>query len=177
MTFLCLIVGIGVMLSSWKIETSEYEEKTKSLYQFPLKRQTKSLCIQSNNTLSTHQGRLKYSYDFLLPQGTEIYASRSGIVQETLSTVSGIGNFKGNFISILHPDSTLAIYGHLKKNGILVAIGDSIKAGQLIGYSGFTGRCVYPHLHFHVEKKGQTIPVTFSDLSNDTGIALFLHAY
>jgi len=56
----------------------------------------------------------------------------------------------GNYISIQHADGSVANYWHLKKDGVLVNIGDSIKAGQLIGMSGNTGYSAFPHLHFEV---------------------------
>ena len=109
--------------------------------------------------------------------GTEIYASRDGIVNETLKTVGSIGFFKGNFVSILHNDSTIAIYAHLKKNSIIVNVGDTIKTGQLIGYSGCNGMAIYPHLHIHILKNGQSIPFVFNNLKNESGIPNFLHSY
>jgi hypothetical protein len=177
-----LILGITItsfiVLRSWGINENEYPQKKDSLYEFPVKRKCKSLCIQGNNTLSTHStGIHKYSYDILLPMGTEIYATRDGIVNETLKTIGSIGFFKGNFVSILHRDSTIAIYAHLKKNSIVVNVGDTIKTGQLIGYSGCNGIAIYPHLHIHILKDGQSIPFVFSDLDNESGIPMFLHSY
>lgn len=179
---LFLILGIATMsfivLRSWDINENEYPAKKDSPYTFPVKRKCKSLCIQGNNTLSTHsEGIHKYSYDILLPIGTAIYASRDGIVNETLKTVGSIGFLQGNFVSIVHGDSTIAIYAHLKKNSIVVNAGDTVKAGQLIGYSGCNGMAVYPHLHIHILKNGQSIPFVFSDLDNETGIPIFLHSY
>ena len=60
-------------------------------------------------------------------------------------------NFE-NFVEIRHGDE-YSYYGHLKKNGVLVKIGDKVRAGQLIGYSGATGwmaNIKEPHLHFMV---------------------------
>ena len=167
-----------MVLRSWTIHENEYPKKEDSPYKFPVKRQSKSLCIQGNNTLSTHkEGIHKYSYDILLPMGTAIYASRDGIVNETLTNVGSIGFFKGNFVSIIHQDSTIAVYAHLKKNSIVVNVGDSIKTGQLIGYSGCNGMAIYPHLHIHVLKNGKSIPFSFNDLQNESGIPMFLDAY
>jgi murein DD-endopeptidase MepM/ murein hydrolase activator NlpD len=179
---LLLLFGIVLMsfivLRTWRINENEYPQKKDSPYKFPVKRQSKSLCIQGNNTLSTHkEGIYKYSYDILLPMETEIYASRDGIVNETLKKVGSIGFFKGNFVSILHNDGTVAIYAHLKKNSIVVNVGDTIKTGQLIGYSGCNGMAIYPHLHMHILKNEQSIPFVFSDFQNESGMPEFLHSY
>ncbi|MFT3704156.1 MAG: M23 family metallopeptidase [Agriterribacter sp.] len=177
LTLLALMLVSFVVLRSWGINEKEYPQKVNSPYKFPVKRKSKSLCIQGNNTLSTHKGVHKYSYDILLPMGTEIYASRDGVVNETLSTVGSIGFFKGNFVSILHNDSTIAIYAHLTKNSILVKAGDTVRTGQLVGYSGCNGMAIYPHLHMHILKNGKSIPFVFNDLSNESGIPYFLKSY
>lgn len=178
---LFIILGISLIsftvLRSWSIDKNEYPKKNNSPYQFPLKRESKSLCIQANNTLSTHKGEYKYSYDILLPMGTAIYASRNGIVKECLTTVGSLGFFKGNFVSVLHNDSTIAIYAHLKKNSIVVNVGDTVKTGDLIGYSGWNGMALYPHLHMHVLKNGQSIPFVYNDLQNESGMPEFLNSY
>lgn len=65
-----------------------------------------------------------------------------------------------------HSDETLATYSHLKQNGVVVKVGEMIKRGQLLGYSGKTGYAQGPHLHFIVYRasdgKGRvSIPVKF----------------
>ena len=67
---------------------------------------------------------------------------------------------------VRHGDATLANYAHLKKDGAVVKVGDTIEAGDLIGYSGNTGFSSGPHLHFSVFKtrngsQRQTLPVKF----------------
>ena len=72
----------------------------------------------------------------------------------------------GNFVTIEHDDATLGTYYHLKKFGAYVKVGDIVKRGELIGYSGNTGYSSGPHLHFEVYKITdkrtiQSIPVKF----------------
>ena len=67
-----------------------------------------------------------------------------------------------NRIVILHKDGTFASYVHLKYKGTLVKVGDQVKRGQKIGYSGNTGQSSGPHLHFVVRKENDlAIPVYF----------------
>ena len=72
----------------------------------------------------------------------------------------------GNFVAIEHRDGTFATYYHLKKDGVLVRIGESVDRGDQLGYSGNTGYSSGPHLHFQVykavdAKNIESIPVKF----------------
>jgi murein DD-endopeptidase MepM/ murein hydrolase activator NlpD len=58
---------------------------------------------------------------------------------------------RSNFIRILHGDGTMALYAHLKPEGVLVRAGQSVSVGQEIGLSGNTGFSTAPHLHFVVQ--------------------------
>lgn len=99
----------------------------------------------------------KHSIDFMVPIGTPVRAAASGIVvdEKDNSNQGGVNRkyekFE-NFVEIRHGDE-YSYYGHLKKKGVLVKIGDKVEVGQLIGYSGATGwmaNIKEPHLHFMV---------------------------
>ena len=103
--------------------------------------------------------------------GTTICAARTGVVIASYGE-SKRGGLKdeylndGNHVIIEHSDGSQAMYWHLQFKGALVNVGDTVKAGQVIGRSGNTGYSAFPHLHFEVQgktKDGSTtqIPVRF----------------
>jgi murein DD-endopeptidase MepM/ murein hydrolase activator NlpD len=95
--------------------------------------------------------------DFALPEGTPVLAARDGVVMQVEGDFEQAGldkeKFGGrsNFIRILHGDGTMALYAHLKPEGVLVRAGQSVGVGQEIGLSGNTGFSTAPHLHFVVQ--------------------------
>jgi hypothetical protein len=60
----------------------------------------------------------------------------------------------GNYISINHGDSLYTLYAHLKKNSMMVHVGDSVIQGQRIAKVGSSGKTTDPHCHFEVYKNG-----------------------
>lgn len=108
---------------------------------------------QGYNGTFSHQN--ENSLDFIMPEGTEVLASREGLVIEIVQNNNKSCPTKscapfGNYISILHSDGTIAQYYHLQQNGVQVKPGDSVTKGQFIAYSGNTGWSSGPHLHFNV---------------------------
>lgn len=75
--------------------------------------------------------------------GTPIYAVADGEVKAVKDNPTGYGYY----IAIDH-GGWGTLYGHLNKFN--VKVGQSIKAGQIIGYSGNTGLSEAPHLHFEI---------------------------
>lgn len=59
----------------------------------------------------------------------------------------------GNHIVISHKSIIFTRYGHLLKNSILVNVGDSVKAGQIIAIMGNSGRSETRHMHFELGTK------------------------
>ncbi|MEO8000895.1 MAG: M23 family metallopeptidase [Arenimonas sp.] len=110
-----------------------------------------------NGEFSHHDEQNRYAVDFIVPIGTPVLAARSGVVMETIGNYNGGGQnaklyaSRANFIRILHDDGSMALYAHLKENGILVNAGQRVGLGEVIGYSGNTGFSSGPHLHFALQ--------------------------
>ena len=101
--------------------------------------------------------------DIGLETGDAVYAAFDGVVRVDMPTRMSGGY--GNVIVIRHVNGLETYYGHLSKR--LVKSGDIVKAGELIGYGGSTGRSTGPHLHFETRYMGQSFdPERIFDLEN-----------
>ncbi len=108
----------------------------------------------NNNPCGGHQGSYKYGYDFDMPIGSVVVASRKGYVTEVRNNnPDGVQLTLGNenLVKILHDDGTTTAYSHLKQYSILVKMGEFVQQGDTLGQSGNSGYTDnFPHLHFHL---------------------------
>jgi murein DD-endopeptidase MepM/ murein hydrolase activator NlpD len=88
--------------------------------------------------------------DIGVPSGTPIRAAASGRV--ALLQSEGASGGYGNFTCIQHTGVMSTCYAHQSR--FAVSLGQSVSQGQVIGYSGCTGLCFGPHLHFEVRING-----------------------
>ena len=89
--------------------------------------------------------------DIGLNRGDAVYAAFDGVVRAALPTKMTGGY--GNVLVIRHLNGLETYYGHL--SSYVVGSGDIVRAGELIGYGGSTGRSTGPHLHFETRYMGQ----------------------
>jgi hypothetical protein len=68
----------------------------------------------------------------------------------------GIADASGNFVMLDIGGGRIATYEHMKQ-GAPVAVGDRVKAGQVVGFLGFTGQASAPHLHFHLADRASIL--------------------
>ncbi|QPG05545.1 M23 family metallopeptidase [Salinimonas marina] len=142
-------------------------------YQIPLQPAKKYPLVQGVNGRYSHQGASRYAYDFAAPVGTLVYAARAGTVLNLKQDFTRGGPDPSlaryaNYISILHADGTTGEYYHLKPDGVVVAIGQSVSARQHIGFTGNTGFSSVPHLHFAVYRAlpdggYESVPIRFTE--------------
>lgn len=126
--------------------------KSKNKYSLPIGKKDNK---QTRTDSPAHVGKLKHAVDFTCDEGTEILAAQDGEVV-WVKQDSKIGGpdkkywYDGNRIVIKHNNKEYSGYEHLKYKGAKVKVGDKVKKGQIIGYSGNTGYTFGPHLHFEV---------------------------
>ncbi len=92
--------------------------------------------------------------DLAGPLGTPIYAARDGEV-----IAAGPADGFGNWIVLQHDANGKrvdTVYGHMQRSGVLVRVGQKVKAGEMIGRIGNEGQSTGPHLHFEVWDGGRS---------------------
>ena len=93
--------------------------------------------------------------DIPLKTGEPIYAAFAGKVRYSRYNTGGFGNL----VIIRHENGLETWHAHLSKRN--VAVNDYVKAGQVIGFGGSTGRSRGPHLHFETRYCDQTFDPQF----------------
>ena len=88
--------------------------------------------------------------DIAAPEGADVYAPLDGVV-----LLSEEFFYRGNIIYIDHGNGLISSFSHLQKS--LVKKNRKVKAGDLIGKVGKTGRVTGPHLHWEVSILGTTV--------------------
>ena len=126
-------------------------------YGYPLR--TRDLRVEQGfgGSYSHNDEQNRYAVDFAAPIGTEVVAARDGTVMQVENDFDKAGlnreqlGGRANFVRIVHEDGTMAVYAHLREGGVMVRVGQRVRAAQLIGYSGNTGFTSGPHLHFSLQ--------------------------
>jgi len=95
-------------------------------------------------------GTLHPGIDIGVPTGTPIHAAAAGKVIYC-GWMSGYGNLE----MIDHGGGIATLYGH--ESRVAAPCGAEVAQGQIIGYSGCTGFCTGPHVHFEVRVNGNPV--------------------
>lgn len=180
-----LLVLLGAGLAAYAVFTgprnlSSYPPAAESPYLLPYPAGVTWRCVQSNRAIVSHRGGEQYAYDFYMPEGSDVCASRAGEVVTVVQHHDGHGyRWPNNKVVVRHDDGTLAAYLHIQKDGSRVAAGDLVARGQVIAASGHVGNSMMPHLHFHVSDpaRGGTIPLSFADVKRHAGVPRMFFRY
>jgi len=108
------------------------------------------------------EGAFHTGLDISVNKGTPVKATGDGVVLH-----AEWGGQYGKLVVIDHGNGIQTYYAHL--SGFSVVPGQGIRRGDVIGYSGMTGRASGPHLHYEVRRGG--IPMNPSKYLNSTQAA------
>jgi murein DD-endopeptidase MepM/ murein hydrolase activator NlpD len=115
-----------------------------------------------------HYVRMHDGVDVGAPYGTPIHATADGRV-----LFAGRKGGYGNFVMLSAGGNLTTGFGHMSR--IAVHPGESVRAGDVIGFVGMTGLTTGPHVHYEVRRGGVPInplSVTLSAVSQLSGDAL-----
>jgi len=107
----------------------------------------------SSRSISQYFGGGHTGIDYMANVGTPVMAASGGRV---VIISSGWSGGYGNQIVIDHGSGRATRYAHL--SSINVGTGGYVSRGQVIAYSGNTGRSSGPHLHFELIVNGRPVP-------------------
>lgn len=119
--------------------------------------------LPNSHIISPYGGKRNHSgIDIKTKPNDNVLAAFDGVVTRSQPHFG-----YGNCIVIKHFDGLETLYSHQSKN--LVKVGDVVKAGQVIGLTGRTGRATTEHLHFEMLWKGRRFnPTMVFNMSNHT---------
>jgi murein DD-endopeptidase MepM/ murein hydrolase activator NlpD len=96
------------------------------------------------------EGALHTGVDISAAMGTPVHASADGIVARAEYS----GGY-GRMVVIDHGNGMHTWYAHLSKYEVVP--GQEIRRGEVLGYSGASGKVTAPHLHFEVRLGGSAV--------------------
>lgn len=147
-----LIAAVPAMTYAETISMNQVAEgqvvQNETLYISPVDIEAEILSVfGEQRTGYTHQG-----IDLRLPIGTPIYAVADAIVIKAAPDSKGVDAGGGHIIMLDHGNGVQTWYMHL--DAYAVSLGDKVKKGQIIGFSGSSGDSTTPHLHFEYRVNG-----------------------
>lgn len=142
--------NVAVINKYYSVSKELYEKLRSVPLGYPYRGEMSSEYGYRTNPFGGSGGEFHSGIDFRGDIGDEIKASADGFVK----TADWYGGY-GNAVVIDHKYGLSTVYGHLFR--VNVTSGQFVKAGDVIGYLGSTGRSTGPHLHYEIRKNGSDI--------------------
>jgi murein DD-endopeptidase MepM/ murein hydrolase activator NlpD len=127
------------------LEIKLYEMDTSEYWHLPLDRNIVT------SDFGLRRAVWHFGVDIRVKTGDPVYAVFDGVVRITGYDRRGFGHF----VLIRHKNGLETLYGHLSRR--FVKLGQELKAGDIIGNGGNSGRSTAPHLHFEIRYSGNAI--------------------
>ncbi len=107
-----------------------------------------------------YRGKIVHTgIDIALKKGTPVHSSFDGVVR----MAKYYGGY-GKVVVVRHLNGIETLYGHLSK--INVKVNQKVKAGDIVGLGGRTGRATANHLHFETRYNGNAFnPIIMMDFA------------
>lgn len=107
-----------------------------------------------------YRGKIVHTgIDIALKKGTPVHSSFDGVVR----MAKNYGGY-GKVVVVRHLNGIETLYGHLSK--INVKVNQKVKAGDIVGLGGRTGKATANHLHFETRYNGNAFnPIIMMDFA------------
>lgn len=163
--------GINIQKVSFEEVKNYYNENQEKMKHIPAIKPTKDRVLSGfgmrYHPLLGYQ-RMHEGLDFRADIGDEVYATGDGVVK-----VARLRGTYGQVIEIDHGFGFRTLYAHLSAFAQGIKPGTQVKRGDLIAFSGNSGRSEGPHLHYEVYKDNKAVdPINY--LFADTSPEEFL---
>lgn len=142
----------------YKIDPSEFKDTINIVLYDSLAGQHWAMPMaqcRATSTFGMRWQRWHYGIDIGLVTGDPVMACFDGVVRISRYNPGGYGNY----VMIRHYNGLETLYGHLSASK--VEVGQFVKAGEVIGLGGSTGRSTGPHLHFEVRYAGNAFDPSY----------------
>ncbi|MGZ6132354.1 MAG: M23 family metallopeptidase, partial [Myxococcaceae bacterium] len=112
-----------------------------------------SFPVSQTHNIGSHVGNDAWAWDFRMPEGTPVVAALDGVVRLARGDSEEGGcdpsmARKANYVVLEHAGNLETQYLHFTT--VSVVVGQHVRRGDLLGYSGKTGWACGAHLHFKV---------------------------
>lgn len=115
--------------------------------------------------------RMHHGIDLRAKEGTPVVATADGFVEYSANSKTGYGYL----VVLSHNYGFKTRYGHLMSMDV-VRVGQWVKKGEIIAYSGNTGLSTGPHLHYEIRFLERTIdPLNFLNWNLSSFNEIFLN--
>ena len=105
---------------------------------------------EREDPFSAGEGEIHAGVDISAVMGTPVRAAADGVV----FGAEYFGGY-GRMVTIDHGNGMRTRYAHLSRFDVIP--GQEIRRGEILGYSGASGRVTSPHLHFEVRLGGNAV--------------------
>ena len=105
--------------------------------------------------------RSGFRVDVLAAADGVVSGRRDGMVDRLVQSDSARAQVKdrecGNGVRIDHGSGWQTQYCHMRRGSVQVRNGDAVRAGDVLGQVGYSGRAAFPHVHITVRKDGRVV--------------------
>ena len=95
-----------------------------------------------------------WGVDVVAPAAGEVALAQDGLPDEVPGRLSNnVLAPTGNHVVLKLPTGTYLVIAHLKRDSVVVVVGDQVREGQVIGRCGNSGTTSEPHIHIHHQRQ------------------------